>query len=81
MVVQWWNRLQTTGLSNGIHTPIAFPFLGKGVHRIMANQIPTAEAYNYLATVGVDVNAHGEIFMSDEEALAYVNFQKVMEGR
>ena len=61
----------------GIHEPLYHPVMNR--HRIMVAQIRTEQCYNYLCSMGVQVNVNGEIFLSADEALQYVQFQRMME--
>lgn len=79
----WWRKVaehaKESGLKDyqGIHEPLYHPVMSK--HRIMVAQIRTEACYNYLCSMGVEVNPSGEIFLSEGEAMQYIQFQKIME--
>lgn len=79
----WWRKVSShakeSGLKDylGIHEPLYHPVMGR--HRIMVAQIRTEACYNYLCSMGVEVNPSGEIFLNENEALQYIQFQRIME--
>lgn len=83
IIRDWWRKVakhaKESGLKDyqGIHEPLYHPVMSK--HRIMVAQIRTEACYNYLCSMGVEVNTSGEIFLSEDEALQYIQFQKIME--
>ena len=83
VVRAWWREVSAhakeSGLKDyqGIHEPLYHPVMSR--YRIMVAQIRTEQSYNYLCSMGVEINPSGEIFLSADEALQYVQFQKMME--
>lgn len=83
IIREWWKKVaehaRESGLKDyqGIHEPLYHQVMNS--HRIMVAQIRTEQCYNYLCSMGVEVNANGEIFLSADEALQYVQFQRMME--
>lgn len=83
IIRDWWRKVaehaKASGLKDyqGIHEPLYHPVMNS--HRIMVAQIRTEQCYNYLCSMGVEVNPSGEIFLSADEALQYVQFQRMME--
>ena len=83
IIREWWKKVaehaKESGLKDyqGIHEPLYHPVMNR--HRIMVAQIRTEHCYNYLCSMGVQVNVNGEIFLSADEALQYVQFQRMME--
>lgn len=49
-----------------------------GFFRIHIEDIPSESCYNYLASAGVSMDSFGEIFLSEDEAKAYLNFQIIL---
>ena len=86
VIREWWKKIsshaQEAGLKDyqGIHEPIKFPML-VNKYRVMVGQIRNEPAYNYLCSLGVEVNHNGEIFLTEDEAIGYIEMQKIfMEG-
>lgn len=83
IIREWWRKVaehaKASGLKDyqGIHEPLFHPVMN--MHRIMVAQIRTEVCYNYLCSMGVEVNPSGEIFLNKDEALQYVQFQRMME--
>lgn len=83
VIRSWWKKISQHAINvklkdyMGIHEPVYHPVLGK--YRVMCSQIRNEESYNFLCSKGVEVNSSGEIFLSEEEAKEYVDFQEMME--
>ena len=83
MIRTWWDKVSKAAIEcnlrdySGIHEPIYHPVLSK--YRVMCSQIRTEACYNYLCMRGFEMNTNGEIFLTEHQAIEYIEFQKMME--
>lgn len=89
-VREWWETYRTyspaaahtkqTPKRYYTHVPKSLGLI-VGMWRIFVRDIPSDACYNYLAMLGVNTNADGEILLTKQQALDYVNFQEMLYGQ